>query len=131
MFEYHGWVTVRDGVSESEDDSVLHELNCRDIEATIAQYKDDMSRVELYYQNGSPYVRLDGDRNHYKSWVLDLFIQIGKIAKGLHSLLYIRDDESPEHHNGFQVWRMTGSGIIQMKDILLSPCDPLIKTYEK
>jgi hypothetical protein len=131
MFEYHGWVTVWEGSSESEDDSALREINCREIEAAIKEYKDDMCRVELYHQNGSPYVRLDGNRNHYKSWVLDLFKQIGQIAKGSHGLLYIRDDENPEYENEFQVWRMARGKVAKMKDTLLSPCDPVIETYEE
>jgi hypothetical protein len=130
MFEYHGWVTVWEGSSEAEDDSALRESNCRDIEAAIEKYKDDMSRVELFYQNGSPYVRFDGDRNHYKSWVLELFIHIGEIAKGSHGLLYIRDGENSDYDNEFQVWRMARGKVDQMKDSLLSPCDPIIETYE-
>lgn len=131
MFEYHGWVTVWEGSSESEDNSVLREQNCLEIRNAIDQHKDNMSRIELYYQNGSPYVRFDGDRNHYQSWVLDLFVKIGRIAKGSHGLLYIRDDENPEYENEFQVWRMARGEAIQIKDTLLSPCDPVIETYNK
>ncbi|WLQ15788.1 Imm7 family immunity protein [Hahella aquimaris] len=131
MFEYHGWVTVWEGACEIEDDLALREKNCREIQLLVEKYRDNMSRVELFYQNGSSYVRFDGDRNHYQAWVLELFIRIGEIAKGSHGLLYVRDQESPDYGNEFQVWRMARGKVIRVKDNLLSPCDPTIETYEE
>ena len=129
MFEYHGWVTVCEDSSEPEDNSALLDENCREIKAAIEEYKDNMCRVEMFFQNGSPYVRFDGSRNHSKTWVLNLFTRIGSIAKGSYGLLYVRDDESEKYDNEFQVWRMARGHVTRMKELLLSPCDPLLETY--
>ena len=129
MFEYHGWVKIREGSNASEDNSDLLRRNCKEIATAIKTYNDDMGILELYDLNSSPYVRFDGERNHYRPWVLDLFIKIGEIAKGSHGLLYIRDDESSEFNNEFQAWRMARGKVSLIKDTLLSPCDPVIETY--
>ncbi len=127
MFEYHGWIAVWEGSCEAEDDSVRLRDHCREIRREIEKYAYASSKIELFYQNGGTYVRFDGCQNHYTSWVVALFIRFGEIAKGSHGLLYLRDDESPDYGNEFQVWRMAKGKAIQMRDNLLSPCYPMIE----
>lgn len=128
MFEYHGWITIREGTNESEEDSDLLEQNVALIKETIPKYSEGLGRIELFYQNGFPFVRLDGNQNHYQTWVLELFVKISQLAKGSYGLLYFWDDEDPKLNNEFQVWRMTKGRVEKMKDLFLSPCNPTLET---
>lgn len=127
MFEYHAWVTIREGSKEGEDDSILLEKNIAEIEIALKEH-EGLGRIELFFQNGSAYVRMDGDHNHYHAYALDVFTKIGHIAKGSYGLLYINDDEHSEFNNEFQVWRMTKGNVVKMKDQFLSPCNPVLES---
>ena len=126
MFEYHAWVTIWEGAKEDDDDSSLLRKNIDDVKEAIKEF-EEWGRIALFIENGSAYVRMDGDHNHYHPYVLDLFTQVGKIAKGSYGLLYIKDDESQEFGNEFQVWRMAKGVVVKMKDQLLSPCNPTLE----
>ncbi|GAB2192069.1 immunity 7 family protein [Sessilibacter sp. MAH1] len=127
MFEYHAWITIWEASNEEEDDSALLKKNIADINLTIKEC-GELGRIELFQENGSAYVRMDGDHNHYHPYVLNLFTKIGEIAKGSYGLLYIRDDENAEFNNEFQVWKMAKGVVTKMKDQFLSPCNPTLET---
>lgn len=129
MFEYHGWINIWEGSSEEEDDDALLERNIEEIKTKIESIEKFNSVIDMLTLNGATYIRLDGDRNHTMPDIIDLFIEIGNIAKGSHGLLYIRDDENPNFPNEFQVWKMARGKVSLEKDQLLSPCDPIIETY--
>ena len=126
MFEYHAWVTISEGTKEEDDNTALLTANIDSIKLAIKEY-EHLGDIALFYANGSTYVRMDGGHNHYQSYVLSLFTEIGQIAVGSYGLLYIRDDESLVYANEFQVWRMTKGVVEKMKDPFLSPCQPTLE----
>lgn len=128
MFEYHGWIKISESAHEAEDNSDLLKSLLSKITQIVDELKDNSGDVEVFMQNGTHYLRLHGDRNHYQSWVLSLFTKVGEIARGSYGLLYVRDDEDSKYSNQFQVWRMAKGTVSNERDQFLSPCNPVLET---
>lgn len=127
MFEFHGWVTIREGTSEAEDDDALFQENIRSIKELVEVYQDGISRLDLIVSNGAYNLIMHGLRNHSQQWVTELFEKTGNIARGSYGVLYLNDDEDLEFSNEFQVLIMTRGTVQRHKDTLLSPCIPVLE----
>ena len=129
MFEFHSWVTIQEGWCESQDDETLLAANVKEIRSEAERLLVDTfgCSADVAVANGLHRPTIHGFRNHAQSWVLELFRRTGQIARGSYGVLYIRDDEDPDHSNEFQVWVMVRGEVEKKEDALLSPCLPKLE----
>jgi len=100
MFEYHGWITVRESAADDDE------------QPRLRQIADE----------------LGGFSNHRSSPdVAELFEHVGVVAPGSYGLLHVGDDEDPDHENEVRVLRLVRGRITQHTETLLSPCIPTVE----
>lgn len=126
MFEYHGWITVRESAAADEEDDarlcrIIDELQLR-IATMASPYL-----LDLRWMNGEPFLHLGGNSNHQSPDVLDLFKHVATVAPGSYGLLHIRDDEDPGHENQVRVLRLARGTVTEHTEMLLSPCIPTLE----
>jgi len=107
MFEYHGWITVRETAADDDE------------QPRLRQIADELRlRIAL----------MDSPSNHRSSpEVAELFEYVGVVAPGSYGLLHVRDDEEPDHENEVRVLRLVRGRITQHTEALLSPCIPTVE----
>ncbi|GAA4621045.1 immunity 7 family protein [Actinoallomurus vinaceus] len=125
MFEYHGWVNIRESTGD-DDGELLHAMVDR-IRELLAGVEDDAAMLDLRWMNGEPYLHFAGMRNHRNPRVIDLLQRVGRVAPGSFGLLYIWDDEDPGRENEFRVFRLVRGVVTEHSDTLLSPCMPTVE----
>ncbi|MFI6150721.1 Imm7 family immunity protein [Streptomyces sp. NPDC051109] len=126
MFEYHGWITLRDTAGEDEDDVRLRQV-VDQLRLRIAQMASPYL-LDLRWMNGEPFIHLGGHSNHRSSPdVFALFEHVAKVAPGSYGLLHVRDDEDPAHENEIRVLRLARGALTQHTETLLSPCIPTLE----
>ncbi|MCX8583315.1 MULTISPECIES: Imm7 family immunity protein [unclassified Gilliamella] len=134
MVEYYGWINLRDSTYESDDKEMNIVLS--KLYSYISQYKlnDTSGLVNLHKVNGSYQLLVTGNTNHLSQDIIDIFNLyefIAEIAKGSYGLLYIRNDESEDAFNEFEVFVLARGKIKKEKDPFLSPCIPVIEDDEE
>ncbi|HEX7306774.1 MAG TPA: Imm7 family immunity protein [Lentzea sp.] len=80
--------------------------------------------------NGEYFIHLGGNPNHRRQngeAVVDLFAKVGQVAPGSYGLLYVHDDEHPQHMLSFQVFRLVRGTVTEHPDHLLSPVIPTLE----
>ncbi|MCQ4208927.1 Imm7 family immunity protein [Streptomyces longispororuber] len=126
MFEYHGWITVRETAGSDDDEGRL-----RQIVAELQRRIDLMADpylLDLRWMNGEPFIHLGGHANHAPSTdVVELFEQVAAVAPGSYGLLHVLDDEDPEHGNEVRVIRLVRGRVTRHTETLLSPCVPTLE----
>ncbi|MER7934618.1 MULTISPECIES: Imm7 family immunity protein [unclassified Streptomyces] len=126
MFEYHGWITVRETAADDDDEARLRRV-VGELELRIAQM-DSPYLLDLRWMNGEPFVHLGGYSNHRSSPdVVELFEHVAVVAPGSYGLLHVRDDEDPGHENEVIVLRLVRGVVTQHTEALLSPCIPAVE----
>ncbi|MFI1364852.1 Imm7 family immunity protein [Streptomyces griseochromogenes] len=127
MFEYHGWITVRESAGEEgEDDSRLRQI-VEELRERIS-LMDSPYLLDLRWMNGEPFIHLGGHSNHRSAPdVLELFRHVAVIAPGSYGLLHVRDDEDRGHENEVRVLRLARGGLTEHTEPLLSPCVPALE----
>ncbi|WP_329202891.1 MULTISPECIES: Imm7 family immunity protein [unclassified Streptomyces] len=71
MFEYHGWITLRETAGDDDASPYL---------------------LDLRWMNGEPFIHLGGHSNHRSSPdAVALFEYVATVAPGSYGLLHIRD----------------------------------------
>ncbi|MFJ6903297.1 Imm7 family immunity protein [Streptomyces griseoluteus] len=126
MFEYHGWITVRESAADADDDARLRRI-VDELELHIAQM-DSPYLLDLRWMNGEPFVHLGGYSNHRSSPdAVELFEHVAVVAPGSYGLLHVRDDEDPGHENEVIVLRLVRGMVTQHTEALLSPCVPTVE----
>jgi hypothetical protein len=86
--------------------------------------------VDLRVLNGQAQLWVSGFKNHTTPLaqnMLGLFTHIGDVAPGSYGLLYMLDDEDPEHENRFSVYVLARSTLSEQTDPFLSPFVPLVE----
>ncbi|MFI1397738.1 Imm7 family immunity protein [Streptomyces sp. NPDC020681] len=126
MFEYHGWITVRENAVDDDDDvrlrQIVDELQLR-IDQMASPYL-----LDLRWMNGEPFIHLGGHSNHRSAPdVVGLFEHVATVAPGSYGLLHIRDDEDPGHENEARVLRLARGTVTEHTEALLSPCIPTLE----
>ncbi|RCV50380.1 Imm7 family immunity protein [Marinitenerispora sediminis] len=126
MFEYHGWVTVRESPADDDDGRlarIVEELGRR-VELLASPHL-----LDLRWMNGEPFLHLGGFANHRAAAVelLDLLAYVGAVAPGSYGLLHIRDDEDPGRENEVRVVRLARGRLSEHTEPLLSPCVPTLE----
>ncbi|WP_410611889.1 Imm7 family immunity protein [Amycolatopsis sp. lyj-109] len=59
-----------------------------------------------------------------------LVAKVGRLAPGSYGLLYVHDDEHPEHRLSFRVFRLARGRVTEHADHLLSPVIPTLEDAE-
>ncbi|PZG13252.1 Imm7 family immunity protein [Nonomuraea aridisoli] len=125
MFEYHGWVTIRDTAGPEEDPARLTR-QIEEIQERLARL-GDYGLLDLRWMNGTPFLHLAGNPNRRGAWgqeIIGLFARVGEIAPGSFGLLYVLDDESDEE---VRVFRMARGEVTEHADPFLSPVVPTLE----
>lgn len=129
MFEYHGWITLRSTAEALDDEPPLRLDEIRTLVDELAGY----ALMDLQPMNGTDYIHLGGSPNHrgqHGAEVIDLFTKVGRLAPGSYGLLYVHDDEDPEHRQDFRVFRLVRGVVTEHADHLLSPVIPTLEDAE-
>lgn len=126
MFEYHGWITVRE--SPVDDDDAIRLRSIVDgLRLLIAQMASPYL-LDLRWMNGEAFIHLGGHSNHRSPPdVVGLFEHVATVAPGSYGLLHIRDDEDPGHQNEVRVLRLARGATSFHTEELLSPCSPTLE----
>jgi immunity protein 7 of polymorphic toxin system len=129
MFEYHGWITLRSTAEALDDEPPLRLSEIKALVDEFAGY----ALMDLQPMNGVYYLHLGGNPNHrgrHGAAVVDLFARVGQLAPGSYGLLYVHDDEDPDHRLGFRVFRLARGAVTEHADHLLSPVIPTLEDEE-
>jgi hypothetical protein len=129
MFEYHGWITLRSTAEALDDEPPLRFDEIQALADELAGY----ALVDLQPMNGEYYLHVGGNPNHrgrHGGAVVDLFAKVGQLAPGSFGLLYVHDDEDPEHRLCFRVFRLVRGTVTEHADHLLSPVIPTLEDEE-
>ncbi|MGW7331123.1 Imm7 family immunity protein [Streptomyces sp. NPDC054840] len=125
MFEYHGWITVRESATDDEDPTRAAEIVeglRRRIDEIASPYL-----LDLRWMNGELFLHIGGFSNHCRPEILDLFRHVGTVAPGSYGLLHLLDDEDPRHENEVRVLRLVRGNVAEYTESSLSPCIPVLE----
>jgi len=127
MYEFHGWVNIREGVCEAGQNKMALDIALQKLNELIGAKTDGWSFVELKHFNGADFLLLHGFRNHSQPWILELFESAGKLAPGSYGALYVNDDEDLQYSNEMQVFLMKRGKVARHRDEHFSPCIPTLE----
>ena len=125
MFEFHGWITLRDVFTcEMEEND--------NFDAIADEFRIELEKMDwcngfhdIRIVNGEYQMIISGFLNHRSQEVDDLFDLYEKISKkaiGSYGLLYIHDDEDKSgNDNNFIVYSIAKGKIQKHIDTYLSP----------
>ncbi|MEV7512218.1 Imm7 family immunity protein [Streptomyces sp. NPDC090085] len=126
MYEYHGWITVRESAVGDDDDVRLRGI-VDGLRLRIARMASPYL-LDLRWMNGEPFIHVGGNSNHSSSLdVVGLFDHVAEVAPGSYGLLHVRDDEEPGHENEVHVLRLARGTVTRHTETLLSPCIPTLE----
>ncbi|MFD0020309.1 Imm7 family immunity protein [Streptomyces sp. NPDC058382] len=126
MFEYHGWIAVRETAVSADDDVRLRQV-VDELRLRIAQLASPYL-LDLRWMNGEPFIHVGGNSNHRSSPdVVELFEHVAKVAPGSYGLLHMRDGEHTGHENEVRVLRLARGTVTHHTEALLSPCIPTLE----
>ncbi|MFE5142945.1 Imm7 family immunity protein [Streptomyces fagopyri] len=126
MFEYHGWITIRETAAADDEDSRLRHI-IDELRLHVARM-DSPYLLDLRWMNGEPFIHLGGSSNHGSSSdVVELFERVALIAPGSYGLLHMHNDEEPGHENEVRVLRLVRGMVTRHTEVLLSPYIPTVE----
>jgi hypothetical protein len=126
MFEYHGWISLRPTAEATDDEPPLR---LGEIQALVDELTG-YALMDLRPMNGEYCIHLGGNPNHrgqHGEAVVNLFVEVGRLAPGSYGLLYVHDDEHPDHMSSFRVYRLVRGTVTEHADHLLSPVIPVLE----
>ncbi|MEV1078723.1 Imm7 family immunity protein [Streptomyces sp. NPDC050211] len=98
MFEYHGWITVRETAVDDDDEVRLRQI-VDELRLRISQMASPYL-LDPRWINGEPFIHLGGHSNHRSSPdAVGFFEHVAAVAPGSYGLRHIRDDEGPGYEN--------------------------------
>lgn len=134
MFEFHGWLSVSLEVEEGSFIKINDERRnsvIKSVRAAMNEAHDEFSAFDVIHSgNGAVILIAHGLRNHRYEPAIALFRHIATTLPKSYGLLYVRDDEDPQHENEFVVYRAAHGRFEPTGDKLLSPCVPIIENPE-
>ena len=129
MYEFHGWITIRESTGISEEDKIDEKVD--KIKSFINKLAWMSGVLDIRAVNGTYHLLALGLTNHRGQEaddIFNLFQYIGNIAHGSYGLLYIRDDEDTKgNDNRFQVFVLTRGNLYEREDLFLSPFVPIVE----
>jgi hypothetical protein len=126
VFEYHGWITVRETAAAEDDDEPRLRQIVDELRLHIARM-DSPYLLDLRWMNGEPFIHLGGFSNHRSPDVIHLFEHVAAVAPGSYGLLHVHDDEEPGHENDVRVLKLVRGRVTQHTEPLLSPYIPTVE----
>ncbi|MBR2085580.1 MAG: hypothetical protein IJ906_00320 [Oscillospiraceae bacterium] len=126
MIELHGWMKLSE-IYEDEDTCSPDTLS--DIREQVHQILNTHG-LQITSRNGEAFLETLFCSNHRTEEIgsiLDAYTETAKAATGSYGMLWIRDDENPEHFNAFQVYCFKHGKRYLQEDTMLSPCIPEIE----
>jgi hypothetical protein len=126
MFEYHGWITLRSTPEAIDDEPPLRLGEIQALVNDLVGY----ALMDLQPMGGEYYIHLGGCPNHrgtHGHAIIGLFAKVGQLAPGSYGLLYVHDDEDPQHGLNFRVFRLVRGAVTEHADHLLSPVIPTLE----
>jgi hypothetical protein len=129
MFEYHGWITLLPTAEALNDEPPLRLGEIKNLVDELADY----ALMDLQPMNGTYFIHLGGNPNRSEQHgpaLVDLFVKVGQLAPGAYGLLYVYDNEHPEHMQSFRVFRLARGMVTEHADHLLSPVIPTLEDAE-
>lgn len=130
MVEYYGWINLSDSAYESDDHKLTLILNKLSVYISKHEMEKTSGLIKLHNVNGSDQLLVSGNTNHFSQDVIDIidfYHYVTDIAKGSYGLLYIKNDESQDTFNEFEVFVLAKGNLKKEKDPFLSPCIPVIE----
>lgn len=131
MFEYHGWITLRETYANEDNCDEQIEQISASIKARIDELGADNGLLDLRAINGEYQIHMSGLLNRKSQRADDLLCLyefIAQSAIGSYGILYVYDDEDVNgYDNEFQVFVMARGKINKHKDIFLSPFIPTVE----
>ncbi|MEU0396464.1 Imm7 family immunity protein [Streptomyces sp. NPDC006208] len=121
MFEYHGWITVRESAGAGHDDCETDRLReiVEGIQGRIREINSPYL-LDLRWMNGEPLLHLGGSSNHRDRQILRFFEEVGRRAPGSYGLLHVRDDEHTGRENEVLVLRLVRGKVTEHAEPLES-----------
>lgn len=122
MYEYHGWVTLREAPYFVEDGKI--NKIAQQISNYIEELNIDLGISNVHSINGEFFLLISGFNNHsdIHSTILQLYKFIARVSPGSYGLLYTRDDEDLNgKHNEFCVCVLSRGKLDIKSDPFLSP----------
>jgi hypothetical protein len=129
MFEYSGWVTIRESFDEAGEDDARLATIVADLEQKILLLADDNCEIGLRSFNGSPRLWFLGASNRpSSSWDgLVVFLhELARIAPGSYGLVHLRDDEKTGDDD-YRVLVLCKGQLTFERDPFLSPFYPTVE----
>ena len=123
MFEYHGWISIRYHTHDTNEEKQT--LCVKKVAELASAYNFPLVK-DLQY-NGLETIHFAGQHNHFSPKVPDFFSKVGEIALGSYGLLFILDDEDPDHYNQFQKFTLIRGKISRTIEESLSPFIPIVE----
>ncbi|MGW6255930.1 Imm7 family immunity protein [Streptomyces sp. NPDC055085] len=126
MFEYHGWITVRETATDDDDEPRLQQI-VDELRRHITQMSSPYL-LDLRWMNGEPFIHLGGCSHHRSSPDAGgLFEHVAVVAPGSYGLLHVFDDEAPDRESEVRVLRLVRGTVTQHTEALLSPYIPTVE----
>jgi len=123
VFEFHGWVTLRDRATQ-EDLPVVADETVNHVKRLVKDVRKAATFVggaaEVRAVNGEWHVIIHGLRNHRQGWVVDLYRSIAAEAPGSYGLLHVHDDEA-EDDDRWVCWTMLRGRVDESTEQRLTP----------
>jgi hypothetical protein len=128
MLEFHGWITLRYGNSEKDEN--LQAVFVQKVKDFISQkypYLIDKGLLHFSFQNSEDFLMISGLCNHKNEPfdVKEIFEWVAVNSKGSYGLLHFHDDD---FNDDFEVLVLKRGKLIGYKDVYLSPfipeCEP-------
>jgi len=133
MYEYHGWITVRETPENTDEDRIGEILS--ELREHIGRLNWVSGVLDLRAANGEYHLWTAGNENRKPLPEYDpvnLFRYVGEKAPGSYGILYVWDDEDPDgYHNCFRVYVLARGKLQERDDPFLSPCVPVIEDEYK
>lgn len=130
---FHGWVDIQIDDRDDAECSVLeHRLKeaIEKLSKKVSETSDSFCHFQVAKAgNDINFLTVHGNRNHSFQPVIDLFYWVADNLKHSYGLLYVWDDEHPEYHNQYIVYRVALGKCEELPDTYLSPCIPTIEEH--
>lgn len=134
MYEFHGWITLRETFENREMDECQISKIASDIKLHIEKLNWYHGVIGIRPINVEYYIWTVGASNHKpqdSDSPVEFFRYIGKMAPGSYGILYVIDDEdmSDENYNKFKVYVLKKGTVEERNDPFLSPFTPTVENF--
>ncbi|OCG00674.1 Imm7 family immunity protein [Gilliamella sp. wkB308] len=130
MIEYYGWISLRNSTYENNENEMNSILNKLTLFISEHEFENSTGFIKIHKVNGCCQLLFSGNTNHYSqdvAEIFELYQYVAKISQGSYGLLYVKNDESSDKFNEFEVYVLARGKIKKENDQFLSPCIPKIE----